>query len=76
MTNLCVDTCKKYNNSYDSFADLYTRECVIICPEDKFTIKDIHTRRCEPRCTHLNEYADWATGYCVNMCPPDWYADL
>ncbi len=73
--NMCVDTCTKYNNSYDSFADLYSRQCVTQCPIDKFTIKDNNTRKCEPRCTRLNEYADWTTGYCVTMCPSGWYAD-
>ena len=72
---MCVDTCTKYNESYDSFADLYSRQCVTKCPDDKYTIKDNNTRRCEPRCTHLDEYTDWTTGYCVTMCPPGLYAD-
>lgn len=46
VIHMCVDTCTKYNASYDSFADLYSRQCVTACPSDKSTIKDNNTRQC------------------------------
>jgi hypothetical protein len=75
VINRCVDTCVKYNDSADYYADLYSRRCVTSCPVDKFTVKDNTTRKCLPRCTNLSHYADPTTGYCVSMCPLLWYAD-
>ena len=67
---MCVETCPN-NSTYDLYGDLFTRRCVANCPLDKFTVKDTHTRHCEPSCTRDNEYIDYTSGYgkCVPDCP-------
>jgi hypothetical protein len=81
VTRLCVPSCPWNPDTYVTWANPDTRQCVTKCPDFPIKYADNHTKTCVSSCpqaptiTH-NSYADPTTQSCVDDCPNGYYADL
>jgi len=81
VTRVCVASCPWNPNTYITWANPDTRQCVTKCPTFPIKYADNFTKTCVDTCPKTptvaqNTYADPTSQSCVDECPNNYYVDL